>query len=107
MRISIMVVSKNSRTHDNMFILLHMNKKQLLLNILLNVAYVDFRKAFNFVNKTFLLYKLLQQGYFGRLFNLIKNTYGKNNARIKVKHLLYKFMYDKCGGNQGVQKTIG
>ena len=92
---------KGSMTQDNILILLGCIQKQLLFNKKLFVAFVDFRKAFNFVNKNILFYKLFQQGFTGRMFRLLKDMYCKVKARIKFKHLLYDWVIDNCGTNQG------
>ena len=51
---------KNVRNVDNMFILNGIVRKQLLIGKSLYVCFVDFSKAFDFVNRNILFYKLMR-----------------------------------------------
>ena len=92
---------KNSRTQDNMLILLGCIQKQLALNQTLYVGYIDFKKAFNYVNKNVLFYKLIKGGIKGRIILLLRNMYSKIKAQVKVQNKLYRWITDSCGTNQG------
>ena len=47
--------------------------------------FIDFRKAFDFVNRDCLWYKLIKMGMRGKMLNIIKSMY--NEAKSKVKHM--------------------
>ena len=92
---------KHSSTTDNMFILLGCVQKQLCLGKKLHVAYVDFRKAFNFVNRNLLFWKIIKSGLHGNVVKLLINMYNKTKARVKINGVLYHFIKDFIGMNQG------
>ena len=81
---------KGSPTPDNMLILFSCIQKQIMLNKTLYVAMVDFKKAFNFVNRTILFYKLIKTGVQGKVIhvNVPRNMYSKIKARIIVESFL-------------------
>ena len=62
---------------------------------------VDFRKAFNYVNRSILFFKLIQSGLTGRIVKLLKDMYSKIKAKIKVGNWLYDWLIDESGTNQG------
>jgi hypothetical protein len=92
---------KGSMTQDNMLILLSCIQKQMCCGKTLYVAFVDFKKAFNFVNRTLLFYKLIKSGLTGRTMNVLRDMYSKIKAKVKIGHLFYEWIYDKSGTNQG------
>lgn len=65
------------------------------------VAFVDFKKAFNYVNHNILFYKLFKSGLKGRAIKVLRNMYSKVRARVKINNYLYKWIKDICGTNQG------
>ena len=92
---------KGSMTQDNLLILSCCIDKQLCLGKPLFVSFIDFKKAFNYVNHNILFYKLLKANLTGRFLNILKDMYSKTQATIKVNNLLYDIIKDKCGTNQG------
>ena len=92
---------KGSMTQDNLLVVTSCIQKQLSLSKNLFIAFVDFKKAFNYVNHNILFYKLIKSGISGRFFNLLRNMYSKIKARVKVNNCLYDWIDDTCGTNQG------
>ena len=92
---------KGSMTQDNLLILTSCIQKQLCTGKRLFVAFIDFKKAFNFVNHTILFYKLAKAGITGRALNLLRDMYSKIKAIVKVKNRLFEWIKDYCGTNQG------
>ena len=92
---------KKSSTSDNMFILLGCIQKQLCLGKNLYVAYVDFRKAFNFVKRSLLFTKIVKSGLHGNAIKLLINMYNKARAKVKINGVLYQWIKDYIGMNQG------
>ena len=92
---------KGCQTQDNLLILTTCIEKQLALGQNLFVAFVDFTKAFNYINHAILLYKLLKTGITGRFFKTIKSMYSKIKGIVKVNDRLYNTILDSCGSNQG------
>ena len=74
---------KGCRTSDNVFIIdtlisYHKSKRKNLY-----ITFVDFSKAFDFVNRTFLYYKLIKMGYGGRLLKIIHSMFSKSCAKVR------------------------
>ena len=92
---------KGTRTQDNLLILTSCIEKQLAIGEKLYVAFVDFKKAFNYINHVILIYKLIKLGMSGRFVNIIKSMYSKIKGIIKVNNRLYNTIDDTCGSNQG------
>jgi len=47
-------------------------------------AYIDLKKAFDYVDRDMLLYKLLKLGVDGKIYRSIKSMYEKTIAAIKI-----------------------
>ena len=93
---------KDSRTQDNLFILTSCLQKQLLTGQKVYLAFVDFKKAFNYDNHYILIYKLLKHGMSGRFVSLMKDMYSTIKGIIKVNNKIYiDTVDDLCGTNQG------
>ena len=92
---------KGSRTQDNIFILSSCRNKLLNMGKGLFVAFVDFKKAFSYVNHNILFYKIFKTGFKGRVIKVLRNMYTKIKAVVKVNNILYKWIEDLCGTNQG------
>ena len=73
----------NSRTTDNIFILCAIIDKQRCLSKPLYTCFVDFTKAFDYIDRTALYYKLLKRGIDGNLINIIKSMFSKAECRVK------------------------
>ncbi len=76
---------ENARTSDNLFILQSIVNRQTFKNKPLYVCFVDFTKAFDYVNRYALYYKLIKRGVKGKLLNLICDMYKKAKCRVKWK----------------------
>ena len=92
---------KGSQTQDNMLIMTGCIQKQMSLNKNLYIALVDFRKAFNYVNRSILFYKLIKSGFKGKVIRLLRDMYSKIKSRIKISCWLYNWIKDSSGTNQG------
>ena len=73
-------------TIDHIFVL------QLIIELFQSVhkrvycAFIDYRKAFDSINRPLLWQKLLSYNINGKLFNVVKNMYDKAKSCIKIKH---------------------
>ena len=74
---------KGCRTSDNVFIIDTLISYQMATKKPLYITFVDFTKAFDFINRTFLYYKLIKQGYCGRLLNIIQSLFSKSSAKVR------------------------
>ncbi len=58
---------QNARTTDNIFILSSLIQCHMLKNKPLYVCFVDFTKAFDYINRSALYFKLMKRGIYGKL----------------------------------------
>ena len=72
-----------SWTTDNLFIFNAIIDKYQATKKPLYVCYVDFKSAFDYVNRHALLFKLLTQGFTGKMFSLLRNLFGKSKSQVK------------------------
>ena len=63
---------KDSQTIDNMFILNSCIQKQRALKKPIYIAFIDFKKAFDLVNRDLLFEKLASKGKSGKTIKLIR-----------------------------------
>ena len=79
---------KGSRTTDNIFIVLGLVQRQLFLGKPLLICMVDFSKAFDLVNRHILFYKLMKQGYLGKVIDTLRSLYRKTYFKVKCNGML-------------------
>ncbi len=79
---------QNSRTTDNIFILNSLIKCHKLKNKPLYLCFVNFTKAFDYINRSALYYKLIKKGIHGKLLNIIMSMFDKAKCIVKWKGLL-------------------
>ena len=92
---------KNHSTVDHMFTLLAFVQKQFSLNRKLYVAFIDFEKAFDTVNRRILWSILVKNGIKGKLFNCIKCMYNNVKVRIRSGFKLTNYINCTYGVKQG------
>ena len=93
--------ASGNRTSDNIFILHGLIQRQLSLGQPLIVIFVDFTKAFDLVNRNILFYKLMDNGFFGRVLDTLRNLYSKTRFRVKHKGEVSSPIKENVGINQG------
>ena len=84
------------RNEDNLFIINTLyNSYFTMRNKPLHVAFIDFTKCFDTIDRSCLLYKLLKYGITGRAYDIIKSMYGNSGYRIRVdEYLSPRFVRD-------------
>jgi exonuclease III len=92
---------KNSLTTDNIFILNSLIQKQRYKKKPVYVCFMDFTKAFDYVDRAALYYKLIKRGIKGKLLNLICNMYSKAKCRVKWKNKVGEKIDSEYGVLQG------
>ena len=65
------------------------------------VCFVDFKSAFDCVNQSALLYKLLEQGFQGNFFRIIKSMFSKAKCRVEWNSSVGDIFSNLCGVLQG------
>ena len=75
--------SKGCRTSDNVFIIDSLISHYKSTRKTLYITFIDFSKAFDFVNRTFLYYKMSKKGSGGRLVRIIESMFSKSSAKVR------------------------
>ena len=91
----------NSRTTDNIFILCAIIDKQRCLSNPLYTCFVDFTKAFDYIDRSALYYKLLSRGIDGNFLNVIKSMFSKAECRVKWDSCISEILKSEFGVLQG------
>ncbi len=90
-----------ARTSDNLFILQSLINRQKFKNKTLYVCFVVFTKAFDYVNRYALYYKLMKRDLKGKMLNLVCDMYKKAKWQVKWKGKLSEEIDSKYGVLQG------
>ena len=91
----------NYSTTDNIFVLKSIidiylrNKKRLYC------AFIDYKKAFDLIDRSSLWYKMLKMGLRGKLFTVIKNIYESAKSCVAVRGEMSEFFTCNTGVRQG------
>ena len=71
------------RTSDNMFILLGLIHRQMIMGEPLYICFIDFSKAFDLVNRHIFFFKIMKGCWSGRVIDTLKDLYSKTCFRVK------------------------
>ena len=88
-------------TLDHIFALHILSRFYIESNKQLFCAFVDYSKAFDFVNRTHLWQKLLETNINGKVFNVIKNMYDNAKSKVSLKNTLSDAFPCQVGVRQG------
>ena len=94
---------KKSRVSDHMFIIKTLIDKYVKGDSKLFTCFVDFSKAFDSVNHTYLMYKLQKYGIKGNIYETLKNMYTIRGLKscVKRNNMLSGFFDTQIGVRQG------
>ena len=92
---------KHHSTIDHVFSLKCLIDLYLAKNKKLFCAFIDYRKAFDSVNRTALWRKLLCHNVDGKCFKIIHNMYSKAKSCVRVNNSLSEFFASFTGVRQG------
>ena len=92
---------KGMRTLDNIFVLHSLITHCLNNNKKLYSAFIDFRKAFDFVVRDVLWFKLIESGIRGKILNIIQSMYKSIKSRVKFNNNLSCEFVSHIGVRQG------
>ena len=89
-----MDLKKDHRTEDNIFILNTLYESRVTKgNAKMYLAFVDFSKFFDTINRDVLFYKLLKYGVSGPVYKVIKSIYSTTKYRVRIDgHLSPNFL---------------
>ena len=80
----------NANAIDNIFILNGIIDKCKAVGRPLYACFVDFKSAFDLINRSALLYKLMNQGCNGKFLTVIKSMFRNATSRVKWEDILVK-----------------
>jgi hypothetical protein len=69
-------------------------------------SFIDLKKAFDFVDRDMLLYKLLLNNIDGKLYNSIKSLYVQTTASIRINNKMTDWFLSNSGVKQIVDTVI-
>ena len=92
---------KGCSTVDNIFIMYSLILKQKAKRKPLWVCFVDFTKAFDYVNRLALYEKLVRQGVSGKMLQIITDMYRKAHCKVKWKGMIGNDIASEFGVLQG------
>ena len=92
---------KGYSTIDHMFTLLALVQKQFSFNRKLYVAFIDFQKAFDSINRSLLWSILLKNGINGKLFRCVKSMYENVKCKVRSGARFTEFINCTAGVKQG------
>ena len=88
-------------TVDDIFVMHGLISQILNQDQMLYCAFIDFTKAFDYVVRENLWYKLVKLGLRGKILNIIKSIYRAVKSRVKYGNKLGNEFYCKLGVRQG------
>ena len=86
---------------DHVFSLCTIIKNRLTLNLDTYICFIDFKKAFDFVNRDLLLLKLISMGINGKMCNAIKESLIQTSSCIKINNFYTEYFNVDNGVRQG------
>ena len=92
---------KHMGTVDNIFVLNGLSTHCLNENRYLYCCFVDFTKAFDYVDKDILWYKLIKIGVRGQMLEIIRSIYKNVKSRVKNKNTLSEAFSCNIGVRRG------
>ena len=92
---------KGISTVDNTFILHNFVNVCLNQNQRLYCSFIDFRKAFDYVNRDCLWHKMILKGIRGKMFNIIHGMYRSVKSQVRVNGVLSEQFDSHSSVHQG------
>ena len=93
---------KDHRTEDNLFILDTIHDKYVKeMKKDVYLAFIDFSKFFDKINRDMMLYKLLKYDVNGSIYDIIKSVYKQTGYQVKMGDSVSPLFYGQNGLKQG------
>ena len=92
---------KKYGTTDHIFSLKCLADLYLFWGKKLFCAFIDYKKAFDSVNRRYIWRKLLNHAIDGKMFKIIHNLYADANSCVRVSHLKSELFCSNIGVRQG------
>ncbi len=92
---------EDHRTSDNLYILSRVIRYYKSKHRPLYACFIDFKKAFDRVNRDALLVKLLKIGVGGKFYSLVKSMHSNNHICIRINDKITEYFEMNIGVRQG------
>ena len=92
---------KGRSCQDHIFTLSSMVRNRNRINLSTYAAFIDFKKAFDYVNRDLLMYKLLKCNVDGHMYQAIKALYQNTTACMQINEHFTSWFPTSCGVRQG------
>ena len=92
---------KSRSCEDHIFSLTTIIRNRLKMKKDIFIAFIDMQKAFDWVNRDFLWYKLLVHNISGKIYWAVRSIYNYNESCVKVNTLLSEWFKVSVGVRQG------
>ena len=93
---------KDHRTDDNLFVLNTIYNKYVKdMNKDVYIAFIDFSKCFDKINRDMMMYKLLKYDISGPIYKIIKSVYCKTGYQVQIGDDISSMFYGENGLKQG------
>ena len=93
---------KDHRTEDNLFLLNTIHEKYVKnMKKDVYIAFIDFSKFFDKINRDMMLYKLLKYNINGPIYKIIKSVYSRTGYKVKIGDDVSPLFYGQNGLKQG------
>ena len=92
---------KKRSCQDHLYTLTSIVRNRKNKNLSTYAAFIDMKKAFDFVNRDLLLYKLLKNNIDGHMYNAIKALYQNTSACVQINEHFTNWFPTLCGVRQG------
>ena len=92
---------KNRSCLDHIFTLNSIIKNRQEKKLSTYCAFIDMEKAFDFLDRDLLFYRLLKYNIDGKMYKSIKSLYGKTTSCVRVNNMKSDWFGSSCGVRQG------
>jgi ssDNA-binding Zn-finger/Zn-ribbon topoisomerase 1 len=92
---------KKRSCEEHIFTLTSLIKKRINDNMSTFVALIDLEKAFDCIDRTLLLYRLLCNNIDGKVYKIIKRMYTNTTSCLKLNNIFTDWFEVTCGVRQG------
>ena len=92
---------KGRSCEDHAFVLTNLIQDRIDQRKSTYVSFIDFEKAFDWINRDLLLYKLIMNGIDGKFYFAIKSLYCQTSSCVKLNNILSSSFNTISGVRQG------
>lgn len=92
---------RNRSCEDHLFSLTSIIQNQIKNRKPVYAAFIDLEKAFDWVDRNLLLYRLLQYNIDGKMYNAVKSLYSQTESCVKINNFITEWFIIKNGVRQG------